>query len=108
MPGILLTECVRQRREEAAADAPPVVRLFGAPAEEIVLLQVPLAVDVADRIGRIARQQALTRAKVCAWLLDRAVDDPLWIVDIVRSRLVEALLKPQVTENKPRLAAKPR
>ncbi len=96
----------RERVDESAAHAPPVVRLFGQPAAEIVLLQVPLAVDVADRIGRIARQQDLTRAKVCAWLLDRAVDDPLWIVDIVRSRLVEALLKPPSTENKPRLQAR--
>ena len=106
--GDVLSECVRERRDEAQLDRPPVVRLFGAPPEEVVLLQVPLAVDVAERIGRIARQQALPRAKACAWLLDRAVDDPLWIVDIVRSRLVAALLKPQTTENKPRLAAKPR
>ncbi len=64
--GDLLSACVRERRDEAQVDRPPVVRLFGAPPEEVVLLQVPLAVDVAERIGRIAREQALPRAKACA------------------------------------------
>ncbi len=102
--GAMLVERLRARAETVADDTLSRTRLFGGAVEEIVLLQVPLAAHVADRIGRIAREQEITRAKACALLLDRAVDDPLWIVDLVRSRLVEALSKLPSTENKPRKA----
>jgi hypothetical protein len=94
--GDVLVERLRVRSERAESPAPRVSAMPGLARDDVVLLQVPLATAVADRIGRIARQQELTRAKVCALLLDRAVDDPLWIVDIFRSRIVAALTAPAV------------
>jgi hypothetical protein len=105
--GAMLVERLRERRHVAAADSQRAGSVFAPTREHIVLLQVPLAADVADRIGRIASRQELTRTKTCALLLDRAVGDPGWIVDILRSRLFEVLSKPPSTENKPRRPAPP-
>jgi hypothetical protein len=103
--GAMLVERLRERGNNPVGDAKPAGMLLGPAPEGIVLLQVPLAAHVADRIGRIASRQDITRTKACALLLDRAVDDPGWIVDILRSRLFEVLSKPPSTENKPRQAA---
>jgi hypothetical protein len=105
--GAMLVERLRRRSDVAAADSQRMGPVFAQPRDQIVLLQVPLAAHVADRIGRIASRQELTRTKACALLLDRAVDDPDWIVDILRSRLFEVLSKPPSTENKPRRLAAP-
>jgi hypothetical protein len=70
------------------------VRAHDEPCDEIVLMYVRLEPGVATRIERLAKKRNLSVSRVCAWLLSRAADDDQWIVNIVQTRLSEALAKP--------------
>jgi len=63
-------------------------------ADEIVLMYVRLESHVAERIELLAKKRALSQSRVCAWLLARAVSDEKWIVNIVQTRLAQALARP--------------
>jgi predicted transcriptional regulator len=72
----------------------PVDRPAEDESDEIVLLYVRLESHVAERIEELAKKRALSQSRVCAWLLARAVEDEKWIVNIVQTRLAQALAKP--------------
>jgi hypothetical protein len=99
------TQEIVRRLTEAENSPPRGSRSRGMPVGDrpasIVLMQMPLETRVARRIEWLAKKNAVTQARVCAWLLDRAVRDQQWIANLVNTRLLKALAEP--SKRKPSL-----
>ncbi len=69
--------------------------------KDVVSLKLRLDTQAAHRIHTLAKRQSVSRARLCASLLYRAVEDHAWIVELVSARLVTALANPPRDGDRP-------